>query len=436
MSGRTVACSAPSGGVRAGRARGPGPALRLPGVARLALLAPVVLLSVACGGAEEAPPPAPVAALPDTSFAEVPLRGLPGLPDTAAAPARSFSGPTLLHVRRGDSYGPALSPSGERVAWGELTDEGELPLTVIRARPVEMDDEAGPEPDEGDGEDPEAAVEQADTAADDRIPDDRAWTLLDREASARYAAYGTFLENLEWDGEDRVRATISDGDVGLVELVLEVPRGDTVSESHREGDVALAPEDLRLLDRLSRAFPDVRREVLESSFHGLLIRRDTTGVLLQKNWVDTDRHVWYMDPERGVSERVVELPDTLRGNLRGGVGSGRTTAFLLVIGDRGHLLLHRPGRVRILDSFEVGDGRVRLRPVERVGERVFFLVEAGGRGRSGTDRLYLLTDEGVVRVSAPGGLAGADVSLDGSRIVYSYWSGDERDLRVAGLRLP
>lgn len=418
----------------------------------------LAVLAAACGGGDGAGSPAPITPLADSLLAPAPLLGLPGLPDTVALSSRALAGPTLLHLREGDAYEPALSPSGERIAWGELV-AGEVPATRILVRAV-----AGGTPVEGEALDTVAAdTVAADTAGVDAAGADTAGvatedpdsaaadpsaveapaavpvdTLLDLERSRRWAAYGTFLQEMAWEGEDRLRAVLSDGDVGRIELLLAVPSGEIVSQSSRQGEprVRLPAEDRRLLDRLEGAFPDIPRRALESSFGGLLIRRASTGVLLQMNYVDTDRHVRYLDPDRDVREVVVELPDSLRGNLRGGTGVGRTTAFLLVFDRRAHLALHRPGRIRIVDSFAIEEGGGRIREVATNEDRSLFVVRTHSRSRSGTDRLYLLTEEGVTRVVAPGGLVGVTVSADWSRIAFSYWSGGDRDLRVAPLRIP
>lgn len=401
-------------------------------------LPPVLLLAIAlgaCGGGDEPETPAPIAPLPDSALAPAPIRGLPDLPDSAALAPRSFTGPTELHLTSGDAYVPALSPSGDRIAWGELVD-GEVPVTRILVRPVEGGGPGrAPAGDTGSAATPSGPSEDTVSAGPPPVPVD---TVLRTERSRRYAAYGTFLQEMAWEGEDRLRAILSDGDVGRIDLLLSLPSGEIVSESSGQGEpgVRLPAEDRRLLERLEAAFPDIPRRVLESSFGGLLIRRAEGGVLLQKNYVGTDRHVWYLDPERDVRERVVELPDSLLGNLRGGVGVGRTTAFLLAFEGAGHLAIHRPGRARIVDSFRLDDGGGRLREVARSDGRALFVVRTGSGARPGTDRLYLLSEGGISRVTAPGGLAGVGVSGEWSRIAFSYWSGGDRDLRVAPLRVP
>ena len=87
----------------------------------------------------------------------------------------------ISRIDNGDSVLPAFSPDGKQLAYVRAIVKRQTELTEVYVRDLS-------------------------SGAD--------WLLLGAETARKYAVYKAFVYNLEWASNDRLVASVSDGDVG------------------------------------------------------------------------------------------------------------------------------------------------------------------------------------------------------------------------------
>jgi len=324
-----------------------------------------------------------------------PMLGLPLAPVGEA----TLSGKTLFVIREGDFYSPAFSPDGRRLAYARDVVVGDTELTEVFVRDLATGKET---------------------------------KLLDAEASRKYAAYASFVTQIEWKESDRLVASIHDGDVGETEVLFDAASGRILSEEHFEGAVGPPPDDLTL-SRLAATVPDWRREVVETALiNGFQVDR---GYVVQKNYHGEDHHIWYLDVESKEATRLLELPDDWLYALGGGVSFDSWILFLLHHEGKAYLLWYQEGRVALAREFEATAGQfyTSLEVKHRSPERIFLAARLHGASARRHNPLLLVDRSGLKIVKNTGELYDVVFDSAGRLVCLVVWENGERHLVVQEL---
>jgi len=100
-----------------------------------------------------------------------------------------FSNEIIARIDDGDFVHPAFSPDGTRLAYAKVVVRDKTEFAEVYVR---------------------------------EISSGRTWRLLDATTSAKYATYKAFVYRLDWTSNDRLVASISDGDVDSTQVEFDV----------------------------------------------------------------------------------------------------------------------------------------------------------------------------------------------------------------------
>ncbi len=351
-----------------------------------------------------------VARLAIASFCLVTVAGACGRrPPPSSRSDVATAGDTLASLQAGDFVHPTFSPSGERLALSQVVVEEKFENTQL----LVLDIESG-----------------------------RLDTLLAADAARRYGYYAAYVSEFEWLGEDRLAATILDGDVNGTVVTLDLASGTVIDELYLEdeADFELPPERQRLAERLFQLYPAIRpkREatarVFESALRSYAVIFGDTAAILQKSYAGFDNHVWYYSARDSLAFPIVELPGRAIAAFGGGVAVGNAAAFAVRRDSVAELYIYEGGRsARLATRAPLGRQTPVVRVRQRDAEAAWFIVQAYQPYEEGHNPAFRFDGSSLEELGDYERLHDFDVNLAAGRIAFAYWEDGRRKVVVKKL---
>jgi hypothetical protein len=242
-----------------------------------------------------------------------------------SAPAVAIRGKAILTIIDGDFTHPSFSPSGRKLAYASVVEKRmERQLTRL------------------------AEVRIRDLGTNSEL------TLLDAQASKRYAAYSASVIGITWPDETKIVVEIADGDVGGCTLTFAVEARKLIHKHCTQED---EPPDFGndpLVQRTLQTFPSLSRAALDSGLSsGGSFNLNESGYLLQKRYAGEDDDIWVVDTANKRMRKILDLPEGGRFRLANGFASRFGIVFAVIeqshaSPQRSHIFLLADGRLRRL----------------------------------------------------------------------------------------
>ena len=316
------------------------------------------------------------------------------IPDTEIVSDR-----IIARLDDGDFVHPAFSPDGKRLAYAGTVVRNQTELTALYVHDL------------GSG---------------------ATTLLLDADTARKYAVYKAFVYKLEWTSNDRLVASVSDGDVGTTLVEFDVKTRRIVSE-RQDVDAEMAwyaeiENRMRSVNRLPDWDPDIVQNAFENS-----VELQDGSFLIQPQYAGVAPDVFHIT-QQGRLTRLTRLEKDAYNALCGGLLVGDSLLFLLAESRTGNsrkanLLRYRDGRIEKLASVATLT-EPELLPLHTRQTRALFFVSTGYPYQRSPGVLYEYASGQLRSWLSPNALH--RVTADSSERMLSLvmWEKDRRIIEV------
>lgn len=253
--------------------------------------------------------------------------------------------------------------------------------------------------------------------------------LIARSVAEANETYETYVSHLRWLDDRHVEVTLSDGDVGSTDLLVDASSGKILRTDQTEEGDALVPAEFAAVAADWRFYSrHFSREELEQSLGSSAIRLKDGTILVQRTpRKGTTRALFHIDTTRRRVERVANVPDALE--LWSAVRIGREIAFLLAGKDE--ISVHSYGRrqTRKLAAWS-HPLRKQCPRIQAFAGRLFVFVRPCDRSEPARATLWeVISGTAIIRPLDPD-LDEVSASADGSIIAAGAWRNGRRIVQV------
>lgn len=248
--------------------------------------------------------------------------------------------------------------------------------------------------------------------------------LLSARQSKKYQVDGSMVSTIEWLGANRLRAYLSDGDVGTTTLTFNtltrrILQG--VTTYYDDDTVEVFPkENLAVYNLFLKKFPDVSPEAAKHVFsNSLFYKIRENGLILQFRDADTDSNVWYFDLASGKKELLAEAPAPSETGfeLAGVTEVAGSILFLTEQKYQTTFWIYQNGKTTELMKTKY---RGSFQPLFKSTKKSVFMLRETDYEQSFKSSLWFFDGKTLRRASDTDEIENADIDKTGTKIVYSY----------------
>jgi hypothetical protein len=307
------------------------------------------------------------------------------------------TGKTLFTLENGDYVQPHFSPDSRYLAFAREVLEGSTELTEILALDLKTL---------------------------------KVKTLLDAKASREFAMYRSYVAGFSWKDATTLKASISDGDVNGVDLIIDAAAGRLVEKK----PISLVEPHGDSSAGFAAVFPSIPPPVLDNALdNGFKV--GNKKYVVQKNYWKQDNHIWLLDAESRQMVKLIEIPDAWIYSLRGAFTSGDALILLVAYGPEAYLVRHSGGKLELLYRFPVKNyQQVSMHVEPGRGDRTLFQIITGPSYEKRENYFFLYDKAGLKKIKDVTAIYDLDVDNAGKLVCFSQWKNDKRILVVRELR--
>ncbi len=316
------------------------------------------------------------------------------VPDSAIV-----SNSVIARIDTGDSVLPVFSPDGKQLAYVRTIVKRQTELTEVYVRDLS-------------------------SGAD--------WLLLGADTSRKYAVYKAFVYDLEWTSNDKLIASVSDGDVGTTRVEFDVAARRIISERQDEDLEAVWYAKIKNRMRAVKKLPDWEPDVVRNAFENSVELQDGS-FLIQPQYAGVAPDVFHIT-QGGRLTRLTRLDKSAYNALCGGLLVGDSLLFLLAESRTGNstqanLLRYRDGRIEKLASVATLT-EPELAPLQTRQARALFFVSTGYPYQRSPGVLYEYASGQLRRWPPPNVLHRVTADSSGRKLSLVMWENDRRIIEV------
>ena len=322
-------------------------------------------------------------------------------PALSAPDPSIIGGEVIWSIDDGDFVHPAFSPDGKMLAYADvIVDEG-TEFTEVYVH---------------------------------EFASRKTWRLLDATDARDYAIYSAFVHRLEWISNERISASISDGDVDTTRVELDVATRQ-IADVRDGNEEAIWYETINKWMQTIEPLPAWKPDVLQTAFENGVKLQDGS-FLIQPQYSGIDADVFRITTE-GQLTQITQADENAVGGLAGALQLNDTLLFVLGESFGGNsrqadLLRYDAGGIEKLTSIATMT-EPRLKPLHTDDRHALFFVSTGYSYQKSPGALYEYSSMGLTEWSAPGNLYDAEVSDVGRMLAVVYWRDERRVIEVREL---
>ncbi len=316
------------------------------------------------------------------------------VPDSAIVSDRVIS-----RIDAGDSVLPVFSPDGKQLAYVRTIVRRQTELTEVYVRDLS-------------------------SGAD--------WLLLDADTSRKFAVYKAYVYQLEWVSNDKLVASISDGDVGTTLVGFDVAARRIINQRPDEDLEAAWYAEIENRMRAVAKLPGWNKPVVQNAFENSVELQDGS-FLIQPQYAGVAPDVFHITPH-GRLTQLTRLDKNAHNALCGGLLVGDSLLFLLADSRTGNsrkanLLRYRDGRIEKLASVDTLT-EPELVPLHVRQTRALFFVSTGYAYQRSPGVLYEYASGQLRRWPPPNVLHRVTADASGRKLSLVMWENDRRIIEV------
>jgi hypothetical protein len=308
----------------------------------------------------------------------------------------------IARINDGDFVNPAFSPDGKRLAYAKVVVQDGTELTEVYVY---------------------------------EFASEKTWRLLDATTSSNYATYKAFVYRLDWASNDRLVASISDGDVDSTLVEFDVGTRRIVESSAGDAERAWYAEIdqwIQSVQKLPSWGPVVVRNAFENG-----VKLQDGSFLIQPFYAGVTPNVFRITPE-GRLTQLTRLSETSLNALCGALQLNDTLLFMLAESRLGNsrsadLLRYTDGQIEKVGSIDTLT-EPELKPLHVDHKRALFFVTTGYPYQRSAGILYAYSSAGLREWPAPGPLHDVVAASENNLIALVFWQDDRRVIEIRTLR--
>ena len=263
-------------------------------------------------------------------------------------------------------------------------------------------------------------------------------TLLNANQARKYAVYASFVYNIEWLGNGKLRAYISDGDVDSIEITFDTIRKVITKVRHLDPEWNEGAESKRLLPiqkKLAAVFASVPEDVFNSALTNspLIIGEDR--VVAQYRYSKYDDSIRLFDLTNRKETILLEAPNSPVNTFLGGFVSGENLVFGLGSETKTDVYLYRNNRTKLLVSRPFEENyTASLESKLTSPDKFMFMIQSKSDDKQFSSTLWLYENDVLTRVSNYKNLYDFDTNDTSKLAAFCYWQNGKRHLSVIKTR--
>ena len=332
-------------------------------------------------------------------------------PAQVSSDAAKITGKTIALISDGDFVYPTLSPDGNQIAYSRVVVKNKTELTEIIVKDLRTN---------------------------------RAVVLLTPQTSKKYAAYAAFVSGFEWVDNNKLTATISDGDVDSTDLTFNV-KTRRIIKTEYSGDEdypgSLVQKDLEFavkpVQQIAPQMPvEVVNEALQTGNGAFAVEK--RGVVFQHHYFKYDDHIHFFDFQAKTRRILLEVNDSFERlpSLLGGFALKNKIIFALDARTGVRIYEHYNGETKLLiehrpANFKPNNFGFVIK--YRTPEKILFMLQPSSTIAEVRGTLWIYDANGLRQTSDQSNLLDADVNAKAKRIAFSYWEKEKRHIAVKEL---
>ena len=258
------------------------------------------------------------------------------------------------------------------------------------------------------------------------------WLLLGAETARKYAVYNAFVYNLEWTSNDRLVASVSDGDVGTTLVEFDVAARRIINERQDEDLEAAWYAEIESRMSSVEKLPDWDMAIVQNAFENSVKLQDGS-FLIQPQYTGVAPDVFHIT-QQGQLTRLTRLDKDAYNALCGAVQLNDSLLFLLAESRTGNstkasLLRYRDGHIEKLASVATLT-EPELHPLHTGQGRALFFVSTGYPYQRSPGALYEYAS-GQLRIwPSPNALHRVTADSSERKLSLVMWENDRRIIEI------
>jgi hypothetical protein len=252
-------------------------------------------------------------------------------------------------------------------------------------------------------------------------------TLIDEKTAEKYKTYSSFVSRMEWSRGNRLSVTISDGDVDSTELIFNPQTKKLMATKSWEGgeySYRRSQEQKKLAQRILLLFPNIDKAVLDEAIQGQQAELLNDRVLLKGKLFGTEDVFWVLHLRSKSATKLFESGNLLSTAELSNVNAIGNTLFfaLATAGTVRQLVRYREGKITVLGKLTGVSNEHGFEVLNDSGTKTILISRIRATYDRGNNPLYILEKGQIRRSNVFAELYDAQVSANGQRIAYCYWT--------------
>jgi hypothetical protein len=254
--------------------------------------------------------------------------------------------------------------------------------------------------------------------------------LVSRSAAEANETYETFVIGLHWVDDRRVEVSLSDGDVGGADLLVDARTGKILRTEYTGDEDIMEPTGFADVLSGSRFYSrHFSREELAQSLSSSGVRFSEAAILVRRTTREetTTWPLFHIDAARRRIERIGSFPQAHP--LRGAVEFGRGVVFLLFGENEASVHSYQRSTAKKLATWSVPT-RNQCPRLVALSSRLFVFVRPCERSEPSRASLWEVTQGAAIPRPLVDHVDEFSMSADGSRVVVGVWRDGKRIVQV------
>ena len=249
--------------------------------------------------------------------------------------------------------------------------------------------------------------------------------LLDAKTSENYATYKSFVTGLEWVGNKKLIAYISDGDVDSTELTFNIKNKKILSEKFSSFDGIELGEiyNEELKDQyllLTKSFPEIPKEVALTAFNmWQAFEIKNKGLVAQFSYYKYSPNIWYFDFEKKKKTLLLGKPTEAKKFSLNGAFNLKDVLFFLITKDNfTEFYTYKNGKTQQIAKTNL-QGSFDLKYFSP--QKAIFLLKQPNYQSDRESSLWVFDGEKLQQATDVEKISDVNIDNKGKKIAFSYW---------------
>jgi hypothetical protein len=259
-------------------------------------------------------------------------------------------------------------------------------------------------------------------------------TILSADEANKYATYKVYVTDIEWPDNSTLAVYLSDGDVDVAKVVINVKTGKIISDNYLDEDSAFNDAKYSATkSAILKTFPSWSSEVLDSGFTNNPILIPGRGVITQIAYSGYTDDILFFDTKNKIQKTLLNVGARTSTLFGGGVYVNGRAIFAVSAHHFVYLFkLDKNETVKLVAKYPAGTSDVAFiyEHVLLKNESLFIINRYNTYEQGHNPIFYISSDGDLSELSDCTRCYDYDVTSNGQVAAFSSWQNERRKLAV------